>query len=104
MATQLAVYAAGTWLAVAQGPGAAEQMARELAMQPKAGVRVCVGQGTVAVWPGSRWLLPPATSQHADVAPAHDNCLCWGMPARVHMPAVEHVSTSRRMHCAWQGT
>jgi hypothetical protein len=40
MATQLAVYAAGTWLAVAQGPGAAEQMARELAMQPKAGAGV----------------------------------------------------------------
>lgn len=37
MATQLAVYAAGTWLAVAQGPDAAEAMARELAMQPKAG-------------------------------------------------------------------
>jgi hypothetical protein len=39
MATQLAVYAAGTWLAVAQGPEAAEQMARELAMQPQAGVQ-----------------------------------------------------------------
>jgi hypothetical protein len=37
MATQLAVYAAGTWLAVAQGPDAAEAMARELAMQPKEG-------------------------------------------------------------------
>lgn len=37
MATQLAVYAAGTWLAVAQGPEAAEQMARELAMQPQPG-------------------------------------------------------------------
>jgi hypothetical protein len=34
MATQLAVYGAGTWLAVAQGPEAAEQWALALALQP----------------------------------------------------------------------
>jgi hypothetical protein len=34
MATQLAVYAAGTWLAVAQGPESAEQWAMALALQP----------------------------------------------------------------------
>lgn len=34
MATQLAVYGAGTWLAVAQGPEAAEQWAMALALQP----------------------------------------------------------------------
>lgn len=43
MATQLAVYAAGTWLAVAQGPDAAEAMARELAMQPNEGGSTCWG-------------------------------------------------------------
>jgi hypothetical protein len=37
MAMQLAVYAAGTWLAVAQGPESAEQWALTLAMQPEAG-------------------------------------------------------------------
>jgi membrane associated rhomboid family serine protease len=34
MATQLAVYGAGTWLAVAQGPEAAEAWALALALQP----------------------------------------------------------------------
>eukprot|EP00775_Hariotina_reticulata_P003347 gene3347-3623_t len=36
MAMQLAVYAAGTWLAVAQGADSAEQWALALAMQPEA--------------------------------------------------------------------
>lgn len=34
VAVQMAVYAAGTWLAVAQGPGSAEQWAVALSLQP----------------------------------------------------------------------